>query len=59
MDASSMWDYPGTWVGLGIMVVLLGGIALFAYALRRTLRSPPIDEPSTPAPTLKAAKNNE
>lgn len=44
MDASSMWSYPGTWAGLGIMVVLLGGIALFAYALRRTLRAPPIDE---------------
>ena len=47
MDASSMWSYPGTWVGVGIVLVLLGGIALFAYALRRTLRSPPIDEPTT------------
>jgi hypothetical protein len=49
MDASSIWNYPGTWIGLSIIVVLLGGIALFAYALRRTLRSPPIDEQqSTP-----------
>ena len=62
MDASSMWDYPGTWVGLGIMVVLLGGIALFAYALRRTMRSPPIDEPSSPrtdAKDVKTTQNNE
>ena len=47
MDASSMWSYPGTWVGLGITLVLMGGIELFAYALRRTLRSPPIDEQPT------------
>ena len=44
MDASSMWDYPGTWVGLGITLVMIVGFVLFAYALRRTMGSPPIDE---------------
>ena len=56
MDASSMWSYPGTWVGVGIVLVLLGGIALFAYALRRTLRSPPIDEPSIPRTDAQSSK---
>ena len=56
MDMSSLWSYPGTWAGLGIMVVLIGGIALFAYALRRTLRSPPLDEPSTPRTDAQSNK---
>ncbi|WP_156949791.1 hypothetical protein [Simplicispira psychrophila] len=58
MDASSMWSYPGTWAGLGIMVVLLGGIALFAYALRRTLRSPPIDEQPSTLPPRTDSEND-
>ena len=49
MDATSLWTYPGTWIGLGVMVVLLGGLVIFALTLRRTLRRPPLDEPvSTP-----------
>ena len=46
MEATSLWTYPGTWIGLGVMVVLVGGLVIFAVTLRRTLRQPPIDQPS-------------
>lgn len=39
---SSFWSYPGTWVGLGITAVMVAGFVVFALALRRTLRSPPL-----------------
>ena len=45
MEATSLWTYPGTWIGLGVMVVLVGGLVIFAVTLRRTLRQPPIDQP--------------
>ena len=46
MEATSLWSYPGTWIGLGVMVVLVGGLVIFALTLRRTLRQPPIEQPS-------------
>ena len=38
---TSIWNYPGTWVWLGITAVMVVGFVLFALALHRTLRRPP------------------
>jgi hypothetical protein len=52
---TSIWNYPGTWVWLGITAVMVVGFVLFALALRRTLRRPPA-ETSAPQPSsLKPA----
>ena len=53
MEATSLWTYPGTWIGLGVMVVLVGGLVIFAVTLRRTLRQPPIDQLPKTSTTLR------
>ena len=47
---TSIWNYPGTWVWLGITAVMVVGFVLFALALHRTLRRPPA-ETSAPQPS--------
>ena len=63
MNATELLNYPGTWAWLAVVAVLVGGFVGFAVALRRTLRSPPLDEqrPSQPssAPSKTASGEPE
>ena len=42
---TSIWNYPGTWVWLGITAVMVVGFVLFALALHRTLRGELLGKP--------------
>ena len=59
MEATSLWTYPGTWIGLGVMVVLVGGLVIFAVTLRRTLRKPPIDQPPSTTTRTDSESNKK
>lgn len=60
MNVTELLNYPGTWAWLAVVAVLMGGLVVFAVALRRTLRSPPLDEqhpsPSSSAPFSAPSK---
>jgi hypothetical protein len=67
MNVTELLNYPGTWAWLAVVAVLMGGLVVFAVALRRTLRSPPLDEqrpspsssPSSSAPSKTASGEPE
>lgn len=63
MNATELLNYPGTWAWLAVVAVLMGGLVVFAVAVRRTMRSPPLDgqrpssssSPSSSPPPAPAA----
>ncbi len=60
-EASSFWNYPGTWIAIVVAVVLVAGGITMAVVLRRILRKPPLppQSPQSPqSPSLSPEKKH-
>ena len=59
MADASFWSYPGTWIGIVVTLVLVGGGVVMAVVLRRILRKPPVQPQSPSIPFEKNTSPHE
>ena len=57
-EASSIWNYPGTWIANVVAVVLEAGGITMAVVLRRILRKPPLPPEPPQSPSLSPEKKH-
>ena len=57
-EASSFWNYPGTWIAIVVAVVLVAGGITMAVVLRRILRKPPVPPQPPQSPSLSPEKKH-
>ncbi len=57
-EASSFWNYPGTWIAIVVAVVLVAGGITMAVVLRRILRKPPMPPQPPQSPSLSPEKKH-
>ena len=57
-EASSFWNYPGTWIAIVVAAVLVAGGITMAVVLRRILRKPPLPPQPPQSPSLSPEKKH-